>query len=750
VSRSKQERLAYTAAAIAAVIAAFGSVVARSELETTLLMVTAVITGLICFDIAMERKPEAFAPWLLLSLAPAAKTIPIVWQVLRSENGARFERYDHVGSALYGLLLLIAVALLTRPARQVEHAHARFDRAVIVGSAATTGLAGASIAFLYDTGFGSIRVARLIEAANWVVVGGLLAAVTVAAGRATRLSRCLTGILIASAAAASVLAFSVAGGALDTGWYAVLFAAFALSGALTRPRLGTRRDRKRRTSTGVVVALVAGTVAAAAAIAARGDRMAWEPGWFALGGVAMAMYALAMLFRPADPPVEIEEEESTWGSDDFERMVEDERPIAWIVDVEPSELDPSTLEPSELDGLRSDLVATGSHAALAKEFALASLREAAEERTLAPSEASTSSFVSDLVAARTADQVRDDQITPEPSDLVDVRADVGATEPGLPAQSDLVGRSLFSVDAGIDASDAPAAEAEPPVPTQRHLVEREVVAPEPAGDLAPDPVPPVPGRVVSQPESEPPVPPVQERAAAPEPASDPVPPVPARAAAPEPASDPVPPVPARRGAPEPSGPGSLSDSSIVAAAQAAAAIRTAPSSQRHSLAPLAQAHHFDPSTGLLSAAGLQHALANAFAIERQAAHVTIVLFTVRDLDAIEGRHGRLASAAVTREVAERVRTLMPDGTGARFGRAAYAVIFVGDRSDTSASVQAFARVMLQLRAPVEGGSLGDKIDVVASMAQCYEGETAATFVARANQGLAKAVQTPEPTFVAMP
>ena len=195
---------------------------------------------------------------------------------------------------------------------------------------------------------------------------------------------------------------------------------------------------------------------------------------------------------------------------------------------------------------------------------------------------------------------------------------------------------------------------------------------------------------------------------------------------------------------------SLSDAGLVASAQAAAAVRIAPQTQRHALAPLAQAHHFDPSTGLLSAAGLQHAIAQTFDVPRHAGHITMLLFMIRDLDRIEQDHGRLASAAVTREVADRVGSLLPEGTGARLASSAFAVVFLGDRSNVTETTRWLARVLLQLRAPVEGGSFGDKIDVAAGMAQCYESEDAAQFVKRANLGLARAVQLPEPTLVAMP
>jgi len=126
------------------------------------------------------------------------------------------------------------------------------------------------------------------------------------------------------------------------------------------------------------------------------------------------------------------------------------------------------------------------------------------------------------------------------------------------------------------------------------------------------------------------------------------------------------------------------------------------------------------------------------------------MFMIRDIDRIEQQHGRLASAAVTREVADRIAALLPQGTGARFARSGYAIVFVADLSNVDQTTQWLARVLLKLRAPVEGGSLGDKIDVVAGMAQCYEGEDVVPFIARANQGLVRAAQLPEPTLVVMP
>jgi len=127
-----------------------------------------------------------------------------------------------------------------------------------------------------------------------------------------------------------------------------------------------------------------------------------------------------------------------------------------------------------------------------------------------------------------------------------------------------------------------------------------------------------------------------------------------------------------------------------------------------------------------------------------------MMFTIRDLDEIESYYGRLASAAVTREIAERVRALMPGGTAARFGRSAYAIVFVGDLGPSEQTIQSLARVLLHLRAPLSEGVVGAKIDVVAGMAQCYQAEDVGSFVTRANSGLARAVKTVEATFVAMP
>jgi len=618
------ERIGRSASVVVAVLAAIGAVLTDGDLEVSLLMVAAVIAGLVCFDTSMERRLQSFAPWAWLSVAPALKTVPTVWFALRSESGLSFERYDHAGSLLFGVGIFAAVALLARPADRLGSSTIGFEAAVILGSAVTGALAGASLAFLFDSGFGSATAGRLLETPTWFVLSGILAASAVAASHVRSLSFGLTGVLSTACITAGLLAMAVAGRAVDTGWWAVLFAALAVSAVGAEGTLGERTERDRPSNAAVVVALVAGLVAAASAVAARSDRTAWTPGWALLGVMALAMFALAMASKPLDR------------------------------------------QAPESAGRHDNGVNTDERALRARARALQALK---------PDQPSDESPPAIILASRSADAPR--------GGFADSAGTIANPVPPL-----VEGRPAAS---SLDLSDVSATFSDP--------APRESTPPDP---YAPEPRTPEPR-------------------------------------APEP------------NAPEPLvAQSSLSDAGLVASAQAAAAVRNAPQTQRHALAPLAQAHHFDPSTGLLSAAGLQHAIAQTFGVPRQAGHITMLMFMIRDLDRIEQEHGRLASAAVTREVADRVGSLLPEGTGARFARSAYAVIFVGDRSNVDETTQWLARVLLQLRAPVEGGSLGDKIDVVASMAQCYESEDAARFVKRVNLGLARAVQLPEPTLVAMP
>ena len=580
------ERVVRIGAAAAAILAALGALVTTGDLEATLLMGAAVISGLVCLDASMDPRLRAFGPWLLLSLAPVLKTVPDVWFELRIDSGVLFERYDHAGSLLFGVCVLGAMVILARPAGALGASAARFDTAVILGSATTGALAGVSVAFLFDVGFGSVAVGRLLETSTWFVLAGILAAAVVAASHAQHMPVALSGVCATGAATSVLLALSVAGRDLDRGWWAFLFAALAASAALGGGDLGSRLARDRRSAAPVVVVLVVGPIAAACAIVARSDRTAWSPGWALLGCMSISMFGLALASKSID-----EQGEAQTASDPPDRGLDDVR------------------------------------------------RARRERRERAR-------------ALEALDQSFDE---------------VGALTRGT---------------SGSGAGNAGGNRPENTVPSAAV-----------AGSTDAKPVVERPTPVISPP---------------------------------------------------------LSDKSMVTEAQAAAAVRTAPQAQRHSLAPIAQAHHFDPSTGLLSAAGLQHALVRAFDVPRRAGHVTMLMFTIRDLDQIEKEHGRLASAAVTREVAERVHALLSSGSGARFSRASYAVVFVGDHANAHETTQWLARVLLKLRAPVEGGTFGDKIDVVAGMAQCYESEDAANFVKRATDGLARAERLAEPTLVAMP
>ncbi len=634
MTHTDRNQLVAVGAAAIAVFVAVGAVLATGQVEVSLFLVATVIAGLVCFDAAMGEKAGSFWPWAALSLAPVMKTVPTVWYELRADNGALSERYDHLGSLLFGLCVLVAVIVLARPAETLGTWIGAFDYAVIAGTAVTAGLAGTSVAFLFDRDFGSVAAARTLESSTWFVIGGLLAATPIAASHARIFSRTLAGILVYAATVAGFLAVSVAGTDVDRGWWAVLFALLTVNAALNRSRVGTRAERDRRSNVAVAVALLAGVVAAGCAITARSDRDSWGPGWALLGVLSLALFLLALSSRP------LEEQR--------DRAI----PVPPDIGVDPE------------------------RAALAKARAVASLDRSP---TAAFGRLTTAAITTATASA-----------SMQPRDRVPLPA---AATSRVPRQ---VPRTIAEASAlTVTASSAGA------------------------------------GALAASASSVPPVKPFAEGPGSPD-GIDGAAQADARAASAD------------------SSPQSLSDAGIVASAQAAAAVRTAPHPQRHTLAPLAQAHHFDPSTGLLSAAGLQHAIARAFDVQRKAGHVTILLFMIRDLDQIEREHGRLTAAAVTREVADRVRTLLADGTGARFTRSAYAVIFVGDRSNSAETIQSMAQVLLRLRTPIDAGALGFQIDVVAGMAQCYESENAAEFVQRANQGLARAVRADQPSLVAMP
>ncbi|MEM7094139.1 MAG: hypothetical protein AAF567_14125 [Actinomycetota bacterium] len=163
-------------------------------------------------------------------------------------------------------------------------------------------------------------------------------------------------------------------------------------------------------------------------------------------------------------------------------------------------------------------------------------------------------------------------------------------------------------------------------------------------------------------------------------------------------------------------------------------------------------HLVDPGTGLRSAAGLQELLIAAFGSgPRSAAEVSIVMVAVRDLDRIEESHGRIAAATAMTELGRRLDAALPAARTSRFTADGFAALIEGPRIDQDAMIARATDALLDLLEPVDvGGSTSLDVDLVASMAQCYDGEDVAGFVGRANDGLQRAVVAAEPTLIAMP
>ena len=677
------ERLVRTSAAAITVIAAIAALLLsdNGDLEVVMLMVGAVAAGLLAFDTAMDRRRKSFAPWMLLSLAPIAKAVPTVWVQVRPEDGLLVERYDRAGSLLFGACVFGAIALLARPSRRFGSSTKRFVVAVIAGTAITGALAGASVAFSFDPKLGSVNAGRFLETPTWFVLSGLLAATVIATSQAKKLSFSLTGTLATGAATAAALAFSVVGRDVGLGWWIALFAGFAVSAV--DGKLVGRSTRGRQSSVATVVALIVGLIAAASAISARSDRVAWAPGWALLAIASLAMFALAMASKPAD-----RYSRTSQTVDDPEAQA---RAMATL-QMDPR-LDAALTPESSVEEFADQLHGRRRRQPVNPESA-----------SSATSRSPAGTGFDDVAAAASAESLeqRSSQAPPPEPAIPEPQFAVDESQPEW-AQS-VVDESQsvepqFAVDESQFAVDeSQSVESQFAVDESQSVESQSVWAQALAGDE-----PATPERLAV----------VDEQPSDGSPAQPPT----------ETAEAPIP---------------------------AAASVGNAPLPPRPTRAPVDQAHHFDPSTGLLSAAGLQRALNQAFAVPRQAGHVTMLMFMIRDIDRIEQQHGRLASAAVTREVADRIAALLPQGTGARFARSGYAIVFVADLSNVDQTTQWLARVLLKLRAPVEGGSLGDKIDVVAGMAQCYEGEDVVPFIARANQGLVRAAQLPEPTLVVMP
>jgi len=293
------ERTVYLGTAGLTVVVAIATIlVDGTEPELTLMMLGAVCAGLVQFDVSMNRRLRSFRPWVLLSIAPAAKTVPSVWNQL-FDNEESAASFDQAGSVLFATFVFLALLILSRPSAELPVLARLLDRLVILGSATVSAIAGASLAFLFDPAFGSITSARLFETASWFLVGALLAAAVLSAARSEVISESLFGVLIVAVATAALLAITAAGSVVDNGWWTVLFAGLTISATIpVAAVLDQRLLRVRRSTVGSALALVVGLVAAGSAIVVRSDGTAWSPGWQLLGVLSLAMFGLAMAIRP--------------------------------------------------------------------------------------------------------------------------------------------------------------------------------------------------------------------------------------------------------------------------------------------------------------------------------------------------------------------------------------------------------------------------------------------------------------------
>jgi len=166
-----------------------------------------------------------------------------------------------------------------------------------------------------------------------------------------------------------------------------------------------------------------------------------------------------------------------------------------------------------------------------------------------------------------------------------------------------------------------------------------------------------------------------------------------------------------------------------------------------SLAP----KHYDPPTMLLSNAGLQESVLRAFAQPTRSENEVALLFVaLRNAEEIEHAHGRIVVDDIVRQLANRLRDGLTDAVCARFAPAAFAALLVGQTPPNDQVIERSTRTLLHMLNDVHSNGIAVRVDVVGGLAQCYKNETADSLVTRANEGLERAVASPEPTLVAMP
>ncbi len=309
---TSNERLFRTVGACLTVVAAALTLVVDENAELPLFMATAVMASLACFDAALDRANRSFWPWLLLSVSILVKAAPRVSYDLASEGSVSLDRYDDVGAVLAGICVLAALVSLAAAPRLLADGSPRVRSLtvpVIAISAVIGGVAGASIAFVEDLGFASVRSARIFETAGWALGAGIAAAAVVATFTALRIRRALAIVLVGAISVSALNLLTAAGHDLDIGWWALGWAVFAV-GALAPKRslLGEREERIVSSWARSAVCVVAAVGALGAALWLTSTPSSWKPGQVALFVLAAVSVAVGYVVRP---PLRVASESSS-------------------------------------------------------------------------------------------------------------------------------------------------------------------------------------------------------------------------------------------------------------------------------------------------------------------------------------------------------------------------------------------------------------------------------------------------------
>ncbi len=160
--------------------------------------------------------------------------------------------------------------------------------------------------------------------------------------------------------------------------------------------------------------------------------------------------------------------------------------------------------------------------------------------------------------------------------------------------------------------------------------------------------------------------------------------------------------------------------------------------------------HIDPSTQLLSAAGLQQVMANTFADGApEAGQVALLLIAVRNAETLESTHGRLAIESIYKQLAERLDAALPDAACARYARSGFGAMFYASDGPVVDVVERSTQALLSALEGFEVRGELIEVDVAGGLAQCYNDEQPANLALRASEGLEEAADIDDSTLVAM-